>query len=212
MKTACLSVVTNISATLIVVFRNYLKLITSPYKAMRRIAGTKDMWEVYLIFAAVYGYFVFAQIVRQQSLDPFTISSSSLVSFGFFLITFVLITGFFYRLAMRFGHASRYKSYVFTFAYSLLPTLIWFFATSVLFLLFPPPRTQSFLGLSFSLMFIIFSVILLLWRILLLYLSLRFSSRASFYTLIFMLILFAVWFLPYSVLMYALQVFRVPFI
>lgn len=196
----------NIIVSFILVGRNFFRLIFYPYPTMRKIAQEKDWWQVVTIYGLVYGYFIFANIVRRKTIHPFIISSSSFVSFVFFLLTFFLTVGFF----SLFG--KQIKSLIFSFAYGLFPTLIWFFTTSFLYLLLPPPRTLSFLGKSFSLVFISFSLILLFWKIILFYLSLRFSLKLNFYKILYPTILFLVWFWPYSVVLYKLKVFRIPFI
>ena len=183
---------------------------------MRKIAKETDYGQPIIIFLIAIGYFCYAQIVRQRTLHPLIFASSALISIVMFGITFVLVTKFFYflyrRRTFQGAHEVTYKPFVFTFAYSLLPTLIWFYATSTLYYVLPPPRTTSFLGKGFSLTFVTFSVTLLLWRIILAYLSVRFSAKASFYKVVASLVLFAMWILPYSYFMYQLRIFRIPFI
>jgi hypothetical protein len=173
---------------------------------MRKIAQEKDWWQVIIICGLVYLYFIFANIVRKKTLHPLIISSSSFISFVLFLLTFFLTVVFF----SLFGR--QIKSLIFSLAYSLLPTLIWFFTTSFLYFVLPPPRTYSILGQSFSLVFIIFSLILLFWKVVLFYLSLRFSLKLNFYQILYTTILFSIWFWPYSVVLYKLKMFRIPFI
>lgn len=199
-------------ASLLFVLRNFFGLIFYPYKTMRVIAQEKDRLQLYIIFALVYCYFIAGNIIRNKTLHPFVISSSSLTSFAFFIITFFLVTTFFWGINIARSKKTSFASLVFTFAYSLLPTLIWFFTTSLLFLLLPPPRTTSFLGQSFSVVFLIFSLSLLWWRLILLYLSVRFSLKTNFYTTVFYILLFLLWFLPFSYLMFYLKIFRIPFI
>ena len=131
-----------------------------------------------------------------------------------FVITFFLVTYFFYFLHKGVHDKNKvtYRSFVFTFAYSLIPTFIWFYTTSTLYYLLPPPRTASFLGKGFSLAFVSFSMTLLLWRVILLYLAVRFSTGATFYRILTSLALFSVWFIPFSYVMYRLEIFRIPFI
>jgi hypothetical protein len=182
---------------------------------MRKITQEKDWWQVIIICGLVYAYFIFANIVRKKTLQPLIISSSSFVSFVFFLLTFFLTVGFFCFMGKKIcrdviNHVS--TSLIFTFSYSLLPTLIWFFSTSFSYFVLPPPRTYSILGQSFSLVFISFSLVLLFWKIILFYLSLRFSLKFNFYQILYTTLLFLIWFWPYSVVLYKLKIFRVPFI
>ncbi len=105
-----------------------------------------------------------------------------------------------------------FMSLVYTYSYSLLPTLIWFTTTSILYLLIPPPRSLSLLGKGFSIFFISFSLTILFWKLMLTYLALRFSLKISFYRIIYFMILYLCWFLPYSLILYNLKIFKVPFI
>src|SRR3989344_842908 len=156
--------IAHILSSLIIVFRNFIFLMFSPYKTMRKIAKETDYGQPIIIFLIAIGYFCYAQIVRQRTLHPLIFASSALISIVMFGITFVLVTKFFYflyrRRTFQGAHEVTYKPFVFTFAYSLLPTLIWFYATSTLYYLLPPPRTTSFLGKGFSMVFIVFSVTL----------------------------------------------------
>lgn len=204
-----------ILASFIIVWRNFIWLVFYPYAAVRKIAKEKDIFQVVIIFFLVYLYFVFAQVVRKKTIQPFIISSSSLVSFIFFLLSFCLVISFFCIIGNKINKSSMadfFQPLVFTFSYSLFPTLIWFFITSFLYYVLPPPRTFSFSGRLFSILFISFSSVLFYWKIMLLYLSLRFSLRLSFGKIVYSVFFWSLWFLPYSILMYKLKIFRLPFI
>jgi hypothetical protein len=170
------------------------------------------MAQVGVIFFLVYLYFVEANIIRRKTLHPFVISTSSTITFTVFIMTFFLVIGFFYYLAFIQKKKPDLKSLLFTFSYSLLPTFLWFVTTSLLYYLLPPPRTASILGQGFSFIFITFSLAILLWKMILLYLSVRFSLKTDFYLTIFYILLFLLWFLPYSYGLYYLKIFRIPFI
>jgi hypothetical protein len=81
-----------------------------------------------------------------------------------------------------------------------------------LYILFPPPRFPTLLGKGFSIFFIAFSISLLIWKFILFYLALRFSTKLSFFRLIYLIFLYLTWFVPYSFLLYYFKIFRVPFI
>ncbi|MFS8158800.1 MAG: hypothetical protein ACMG6E_01045, partial [Candidatus Roizmanbacteria bacterium] len=129
-----------------------------------------------------------------------------------FLAQFFLITGFFYGFMYLLKKRREYRGFIVAFAYGLLPTILWFSSTTILYLLLPPPRTFSFLGTGFSLVFIVGSISLLLFRCMLLYLSLRFAAKSSLTTVIYMILLFCLWFVPLTFLVYKMGIFRVPFV
>ena len=201
-----------LSLSLILVFHYASGLILYPYKTMRKITAEKDYYQVGIIFACIYGYFILAAAVRQKTFQPLILTSSAFLSFIFFLGTFFLVVSFFYVLSTIFKNKINISALIFSFAYSLLPTFFWFLVTSLLYYFIPPPRTFSVGGKSFSIFFTIFSLSLLSLRIILYYLSLRFSLKLGFYTIVLFTFIFSLWFLPYSYFMYQLKIFRIPFI
>jgi len=200
-----LRLIINLLIDLILVIKNFFLLIFLPYKTIRKVCLKKDYYQIGFIFLLVFVYFKFIYYLRDK---PYPAS----LIFIIFLINFFLTSGFFYWLSWLFNKKIKYSSFLSTLSYSLIPTLIWFLATSVFYILLPPPRTLSFLGKGFSIFFITFSLSLLVWKLILFYLSLRFSSKLGFYRIMYMIFLYLVWFLPYSILLYYLRLFRVPFI
>lgn len=172
---------------------------------MRKISLKKDYYELSIIFFMVFIYFKFIYYLRDK---PYPATLIFLV----FIINFFLTSSFFYFLSQRTYKKVDYRSFIFTFGYSLLPTLIWFVTNSFLYIFFPPPQTSSFLGGSFSIVFFAFSLSLFAWKLILVFLALRFSAKVGFYRIIYFIILYLVWFLPYSIFLYQLKLFRVPFI
>ncbi len=197
--------IVDLIASLILVIRNFFLLIFYPYKTMRKISLEKDYWQIVIIFFLVFLYFKFIYYLRQ---NPYPAAFVFLV----FLFNFFLTILFFHLFSLRINKDIKLSSFIFTFAYSLFPTLIWFITNSFLYLLLPPPRTSSILGKSFSVFFIAFSISLLIWKLILVYLSIRFSSKLNFYRIIYLIILYICFFLPYSALLYYFKIFRVPFI
>lgn len=209
--------ISHVLAAFVVVLHRSIQLILKPYETMRSISQRTYPTQIGIIAMCIYIYFVYASAIRTRTFDPVILSSSSLWTFIYFLLTFILVTGYFYffgHVAQRFKKAqpSDYRVFVSLFAYSLIPTFLWFLATSTLFVLVPPPRGITLLGKAFSVIFIVYSITLLLWRFNLLYISLRFALKAKFYTILFAIGSFCAWFGLYAVLMYRLGIFRIPFI
>jgi hypothetical protein len=195
----------NITVSFIFVIRNFFFLIFFPYKGMRKISLEKDYWQIVFIFLLVFIYFKLAYFLR-GNLYPATFT------FLIFLVNFFLMIGFFYFLGKVFNRKIKKRALFFTFSYSLLPTLIWFFTTLFFYFILPPPRTFSLAGKIFSIFFITFSLTVFFWKLILFYLAIRFSTGLSFFKIIYLIFLFFVWYTPYSVLLYYLKIFRVPFI
>jgi len=175
MAETSVSLLTQLVASWIFFTRYLFGLVFFPYRTMRQIVKERDYYQLVYISVFVYGYFIFATMMRNKTLNPYFLSSSSGAIFIFFIATFLLVTSFFYVIGRVFKLNVDYESLVFSFAYSLSPTIIWFFFTSLFYFLIPPPRSFSFFGKSFSLFFLTISISLLLWKVLLFYLSLRFS-------------------------------------
>jgi len=194
----------------IIVIKRFFLLIIYPYKTMRRISLEKDYYQLLIIAGLVFLYFKFIYFLRDKTY------LATLV-FLFFIFNFLLTSSFFYFINNFFSSNRNKKeitfsSYIFTFSYSLFPTLIWFLSTSLLFIFLPPPRTFSLLGNTFSIFFVAYSLSLLIWKLILEYLAVRFSSKQNFLRIFYMMILYLTWFLPYSVFLYYFHFFRIPFI
>lgn len=177
---------------------------------MRKISLEKDYYQLLIITVLIFLYFKFIYFLRDE------IYPATLI-FLIFLFNFLLTVSFFYLLN-KFTSLNQNKkgisfsSFIFTFSYSLFPTLIWFLSTSLLYIFLPPPRTLSLLGKGFSIFFIAYSLSLLIWKLILEYLAVRFSSKQNFLIIFYMIVLYLIWFIPYSIFLYHFKLFRIPFI
>lgn len=175
---------------------------------MRMISEEKEFYQPIVIIGAIFIYFKFIYYLRDK------IYPAALIYF-LFLFNFLLTVNFFYLLSKLLNKNKKeitFLSYICTFSYSLLPTLIWFLSTSILYLFLPPPRTISLLGKSFSILFVAYSLSLLIWKLILVYLAVRFSSKQNFFRVFYTIILYLLWFIPYSIFLYQYKLFRIPFI
>ncbi len=174
---------------------------------MRRIAEETDYMQIFVIFGIILVYFVSADKFREYNYEPGIL----------FLLTFFhyAATVFFFYMAatiMQKGREFTFQSFLFTFAYALIPTIIWFTVTSWLYAIIPPPRTLSMLGKSFSIVYISFSIAILAWKMILQYLAIRFSTKFSFYSIVYSILIYLVIVIPYAIFMYSLRFFRIPFL
>jgi len=195
-------------SSFLIVINRFVGLIFNPYKTMRKISVEKDYYQPVFIIGIILIYFKFIYYLRDK------IYPATLTYFLFIINVFLTII-FFYLLSKLFSKNKKeisFSSFIFTFSYSLLPTIIWFLSTSILFIFLPPPRTFSILGKGFSIFFVAYSMSLLIWKFILVYLALRFSSKQNFFRIIFMLIFYLIWFIPYSIFLYQFKFFRIPFI
>jgi hypothetical protein len=127
-----------------------------------------------------------------------------------FLIIFSVI--FFSILPSHESLQERMRAIMITWTHTLFPTIIWFYATLLFYVILPPPRTISLLGQIFSIFYIAFSVSLLSWKLILVYLSIRFSLRVHVYRVFYYLLLYIALSIPLWIQFYRLGISRIPFI
>lgn len=198
---------------LFVIFsRNLVLVINSPYIAFRKLSLGKDLGQSGYIFTLSFIYFTFASLLRSGLHSPYllTLELNRLVFFSAlgFLLSVILL----FKLGQLFGGIGSIKGVFLCWSYTLIPTMIWFFVTSLVYLLIPPPRTTSFPGKAFSLLFITFSLALLFWKIILYYLTLRFSLKLDLIKILGVSLILVPLFCVYGVFMYKIGIFRIPFI
>lgn len=193
--------------------RNTIGCLNRPYITYRKLSEEKtEAGQTIYIFILTVVYFAFVSLLRTGIRNPYllTIKFNSLFwggCFGFLASIFLLFV-----LGRLLGSKGSFKTLFILWAYSLLPTLVWFFLTSFAYLILPPPRTLSIWGKMYSVLFIAFSIALLSWKIILYFLTLRFGLRFDLGKIMVISTMLAPFFIAYSVLMYRLGIFRIPFI
>lgn len=202
-----------VTKSLILFLQNSWGSIQHPYDTYRKLSEGKNRIQVVPLFLVCFIYLGWTTLIHVGLR-----SHPLLVSFNFFkltvasIVTFLAILGTLVGVGRVFGGRGSVQSVFLPWSYSLLPTLMWFFATSLLWLLFPPPRTVSIPGKALSLAFLVFSWFLFFWKGVLYYLTLRFGMKLDFLRILGVsAIIFPLGFL-YSILMYKLGIFRVPFL
>lgn len=170
-------------------------ITTRPYETYRRMVGRASSWEVVYLMALLALYCVTARI-------------------GIFpvLLTYVVAVSLFWTVGRWMGARGTWEGLFVGWGYTLIPTLVWFWVTSLLYILLPPPRTTSMQGMVFSGIYLLFCATLLFWKIVLSYLALRFGLKLD----LAKILLVSGVVLPilgiYSIVMYRFGVFRIPFI
>lgn len=193
------------AASFIIVARRALYLVFYPYKTMRAIAREEDALQLGIIFTLILVYYMGANMIRQFTFHPF-------VQFLVVLVNYGGTIAFVYTFSRLFHREVSIRPFLFLFAYSLIPTLIWFAMNSLLYAVLPPPRNLTIMGKIFSVVFIAVSVSLLVWKVLLWYLAVRYSTHLKFYEIVFVGSIYLAFLIPYALFLYHLGLFRVPFI
>ena len=199
--------VSSFLASLFLVIQRIIMLAISPYKTMRKISEETDYTQIVIIFIGIFIYFFSANKFRPYDYEPGILFLLTIFHYGATVL-------FFYMAAsiMQKEREFTFQSFLFTFLYALIPTIIWFSINSWLYMIVPPPTTFSFTAKSLSLVFIAFSIAMLSWKIILEYLAIRFSTKFSFYSIVYSILFYLVAVIPYSLFMYSLRFFRIPFL
>lgn len=192
--------------------RNLLGIIFRPYETYRRIADRGSLWELVYLGVLLAIYFAISSVVKTASFRPFLLTKQFVVLALAVGMSFVFTVIVLYGIARTVGGKGRLRALAIAWAYTLIPTLVWFLTTSLLYVLLPPPRTARPLGIIYSLLYLVFSATLFFWKMTLAYLTLRFGMRLD----LARILLVAVILLPllgvYSWLMYQWGIFKVPFL
>lgn len=192
--------------------QNTYGTITAPYKTYRRLAPSKHYEQMLPLAGLIILYFWWASAVRVGIRHPFILTKSWILTSAAAEITFILAIGGIYLISRTIGAIGEIREIILPWSYSLLPTLAWFYINSFSFFILPPPRTESFAGQLFSFLFIVGSLSLFLWKGILYYLTLRFGMKLDLLRILGVSAIIFPAGIAYSILMYKLGIFRVPFI
>ena len=189
------------TVSFIIFLRSCVGLIFIPYATMRKISEEKESLDCIWIGALAVIYFLITNSVRYWI-------NGLLGAIGLYLGSII-----FFSLFPSSGTTKeKIVRVARTWTYTLLPTLVWFYSTLLFYFLIPPPRTTSLLGQSFSIFYIAFSGSLLVWKLILVYLSVRFSLRAHLYRVIYYILIYITFSIPLWIFLYNIGISRIPFV
>lgn len=192
--------------------RTCIGLVTRPYETYRRIFHHGKRGELLYIALILCLYFALSSLVKVAAFRPFLLTQQFLVLILGAVSGALIATGSLAFAGRVFGTRTQLEPLLLGWSYTLIPTVIWFLATSVLYVLLPPPRTTSILGITFSLLFLVFSATLLWWKVTLSYLTMRFGLKLDFGKSILAALLCVPGMMLWTWCVYALDVFKVPFL
>ena len=193
-------------------FRSCIGLATKPYETYRRIVHHGSLWELVPLGVLLSCYFAIASLVKTAAFIPFVLTKQFLLIALSVLVTYGVTTSLLFIVGKCFGGRGSIRIVALAWGYTLLPTLLWFLGTSVLYVLFPPPRTGSPLGIVFSVLFLLFSSVLFFWKTILTYLTLRFGMKLDLWRIIAVFGIVGGSMVFYSIGMYRLGIWKIPFI
>lgn len=193
-------------------FPNFIGIFFRPYETMRRIVDHGRWQELIPVSLVVSGYFSLASLIKVARFRPFLLTRQFLVLEFAAAASFLLLVGALWGIGCKLGGKGEPRGLILAWVYTLVPTTLWFLATSILYVIFPPPRTTQFSGMLLSACFLGLSTTIFLWKLVLSYLALRFSLKLSLGRILLVWALILPMLGIYSLLMYRLGIFRVPFI
>ena len=192
--------------------RTIVGMVNHPYETYRRVVIRANPWELVYLAAVSAAYFALASVVKTASFRPFLLTRQFVVLTTGALISFTVSLTALWLLARLLGGQGKLRALAVAWAYTLVPTLTWFLATSVLYVVIPPPRTTGPLGIIFSIVYLVFSATLFYWKATLAYLTLRFGMRLDLPRIVGVFLAAAPVFIFYSLAMYRLGIFKIPFL
>ncbi len=192
--------------------RNLLGIIFRPYETYRRIVDRANPWELLYLGVLLAVYFATSSVVKTVSFRPFLLTKQLVVLALAVSMSFVFTVTVLYSIARAVGGKGRFRALAIAWAYTLIPTLVWFLTTSLLYVLLPPPRTARPLGIIYSLLYLVFSATLFFWKMTLGYLALRFSLRLDLVKILLVVAITLPLLALYSLMMYRWGIFKVPFL
>ena len=192
--------------------KNIIGIITRPYETCRHIVDRGTPAELVYIAALLVIYFSIASMVKISAFRPFLLTRQFVLLAVATGLTYCVTVAAFW-IGSRIMHATgTLKGFAIIWGYSLVPTLVWFVVTSILYIVLPPPRTTSIEGVIFSLLFLVFTATLFLWKATIVYLAVRFGFRLALGKVILLYVIVTPFVGAYSYGMYRLGIFRVPFL
>ncbi len=187
-------------------------LFMRPYETYRRITERGRAGELVFIAILLGGYFALASLVKTAAFRPYLLTRQFVLLSAGSVVSFFAVVAALWIVGTLVGGKGKFVPFIVAWGYTLVPTVLWFFATSVLYVVLPPPRTTSVQGIVFSILYLVFSTTLLFWKIILAYLTLRFGMKLDLAKIIKVLIFVLPLFVVYSLIMYKMGIFKVPFI
>jgi len=192
--------------------RTIIGIAVRPYETYRRIVARGSGWELLYLGALLAAYFAVASVVKTAAFRPFLLTRQFVVLGLATIVAYVIAVAVLWQASRFFGGRGELRALAIAWAYTLIPTLIWFLSTSLLYVVIPPPRTTSPQGIAFSILYLAYSAMLFFWKAILAYLTLRFSMKLDLGRIVAVFTIAAPLLGLYSVWMYRLGIFKIPFI
>jgi len=190
---------------------NLYGTFNKPYETWRRLVKENDLLQIGFWVFLLWLYLSLAVVIRNGlGTGALFLTFNLNRLFNISVITFLFVTLLFWLVGTWCGGKGKLKEVASAWAFSYLPTLFWFFTTTLLYVLLPPPRTESMLGKMFTLVYLAFSLSLIFWKIILYYLTLRFSLRMNLWQIVRATMVIAPALFGYFLILNRLGFYKIP--
>lgn len=203
---------TQLARSGVLFIRHIVGIVVCPYETYRDIEKRGSIGEIFYIAVVVGAYFFVSSVVKISSFHPLLLSRYAAVLFIAALSGYFLIIAVLHGAGRLVGTTSALKRIYLLWAYTLIPTVVWFTFTSILYVLFPPPRTTQISGIMLSVVYLIVSAMIFWWKLTLSYLTLRFGLKLDFGKIVIVVLVLLPVVSVWTYLMYVLNVYKVPFL
>ncbi len=193
-------------------FRHFVGIIISPYETYRDIEKRGRIGEMVYIGLLVGLYFSLSSVVKIASFHPLLLSRYAFVLFASALSGFGLIVSVLVLTGRLLGRQTSIGRISLLWAYTLVPTVVWFLCTSLLYIFIPPPRTTNISGVALSIVYLVVSAMIFWWKLTLSYLALRFGLKLDFSKILIFVLVSVPILILWSYMMYAIGIYKVPFL
>jgi len=206
--------------------RNLLGTIQRPYLTWKRIIREPQTISSFVLLLLFSSYFAIRDPVKWGNLkwNGIVIQKISFVKVTAWIHSSLIqiffgIVSYFFIITLMYCSASivsktktHFIEILKVWIYSYLPTVIWFAMATVLYAIWPPPRSESPLGIIFSALFLSASTALLVWKGLLYYLTMRLALKLRPKEIFWATTIIIPTVLFYARFLYLHRIFNIPFI
>lgn len=192
--------------------RTCIGLVTRPYETYRRIINHGNIFELVPLGILLFGYLLIASLVKTAAFRPYLLTKQFILLGSAAGLTYMTVVGLLWITSTLFRGKGTLRQLFLGWGYTLLPTIGWFLMTSLLYVMFPPPRSGRPLGIMFSGIYLVVSSVFFFWKLMLSYLTLRFGMRLDLGKILLVTCCVIPFLILYSIGMYRLGIFRIPFI
>lgn len=193
--------------------KNIYGTIQKPHATYLRLSNLGGYRDIFFIWILVFLSLAWTMAVKVGVFKNPMFFAVNLTTFAILaFISYFFVCLLIYFLGRFWGEKGELKKIMVLWAFSYLPTMVWFMGISAIFIFFPPPRTFSLKGYALSAVLIGFSGVLFYWKLILYYLTLRIGFKITWGKIIKISLIFFPIMVIYSYLLYKLGIFKVPFI